>query len=93
MKHNSFLFYLQFDLVCDNSYLHSLSISAYFFGCVFATVSLCPLADVYVVIYPISYHFKDLYVVDCILSIITLWLIFLSRKSNRQPLMMWRFGI
>nr|XP_022333445.1 organic cation transporter protein-like [Crassostrea virginica] len=36
----------QFDLVCDNSYLHSLSISAYFFGCVFATVSLCPLADV-----------------------------------------------
>nr|XP_022331937.1 organic cation transporter protein-like [Crassostrea virginica] len=36
----------QFDLVCDNRYLHSLSIFIYFFGAVFATVSLCPLADV-----------------------------------------------
>ncbi|XP_062596942.1 organic cation transporter protein-like [Saccostrea cucullata] len=36
----------QFDLVCDNEILHSLSISAYFFGYVFATVTLCPLADV-----------------------------------------------
>nr|XP_022332246.1 organic cation transporter protein-like [Crassostrea virginica] len=36
----------QFDLVCDNSYLHSLSIFIYFFGAIFATVTLCPLADV-----------------------------------------------
>lgn len=73
--------------------LSPFTVNIRYYGCVFATVSLCPLADVYVVICPISYHFKDLYVVDCILSIITLWLIFLSRKSNRQPLMMWRFGI
>ncbi|XP_056021360.1 organic cation transporter protein-like [Ostrea edulis] len=36
----------QFNLVCDDSYLHSLSVSAYFFGFVFATLTLCPLADV-----------------------------------------------
>ncbi|XP_048736778.1 organic cation transporter protein-like isoform X2 [Ostrea edulis] len=36
----------QFNLVCDDSYLHSLSVSAYFFGYVFATLTLCPLADV-----------------------------------------------
>lgn len=36
----------QFNLVCDDTYLHSLSVSAYFFGYVLATVTLCPLGDV-----------------------------------------------
>uniref|UniRef100_K1Q036 Solute carrier family 22 member 5 n=1 Tax=Magallana gigas TaxID=29159 RepID=K1Q036_MAGGI len=36
----------KFNLVCDNTYLHSLSVSAYFFGYVLATVTLCPLGDV-----------------------------------------------